>query len=91
MKSWSLKLAISDYDDDDDDDDDNDYGYDDCYYSSIIVVNVVALYDQQMIFSDEPNNISGKGSNFQETAVVETKSILGAANLIHRSQLFIYS
>ena len=34
MKSWSLKLAISDYDDDDDDDDhynNNDYGYDDDY------------------------------------------------------------
>ena len=34
--------------------------------------------------------ISVKGSNFQETAVVETKCILGAANLMHRSQLFIY-
>ena len=39
--------------------------------------------------SDEPNNISVKGSNFQETAVGETKSIFGAVNGIHRSQLFI--
>ena len=31
-----------------------------------------------------------KGSNFQETAVVETKSIFGAANLMHRSQFYSY-
>ena len=52
MKSWSLKLAISDYDDDYDDD--NDYDYDNNYYSSIIfvvAVVVVVIYDQQMIFA----------------------------------------
>ena len=62
----------------------------------MIIIVVVVVYDQQMILSkilkmcqDEPNSISVKGSNFQETAVVETKSIFGVVHRIHRSQLFI--
>ena len=58
MKSWSLKIATSDYDDDDHDDDDDDdhndddhhhhhhqsnYDYDDYYYSLIIIVVVVVI------------------------------------------------
>ena len=54
MKSWSLKIATSDYgddgDDDDDDDDDNDYCYDD-YYHSLIIIVVVVVYDQETILA----------------------------------------
>ena len=91
MKNWSLKIATSDYDDDDDDDDDNnddnDYGYNDHYYSLLIIITVVVVYDQKMILARvlkmcqmAPAILARKGSNFQETAVVneiiEIKSIL---------------
>ena len=55
----------------------------------LLLLLIMTTDDSCYNSEDGPNDYSVKGSNFQETVVVETKSILGVTNIMQRSQLFI--